>query len=57
MKRIQKTVAAWAAKIVGSAGRPTPRNQTSGPRPLDDNQLRQVAGGEGNTPQAPKGNW
>jgi hypothetical protein len=57
MKNFRKTLAQWTSKLSSSGKTATPAAATSTPRPLDQAQLRQVAGGTGETTQSPKGNW
>jgi hypothetical protein len=57
MKQARQVIARWVAKFTAPAKTPVATTATTDLRPIDVEQLRQVAGGAGQTPQSPKGNW
>jgi len=56
MKQVRKAIARLVAKAAPSVKAPAPET-TSAIRPIDAEQLRQVAGGGTTAIQSPKGNW
>lgn len=57
MKQARQVIARWVAKFTAPAKTPVATTATTDLRPIDVEQLRQVAAGAGQTPQSPKGNW
>ena len=57
MKQARQVIARWVAKFTTPVKTPVATTTTTDLRPIDVEQLRQVAGGAGKTPQSPKGNW
>lgn len=57
MKQVRQALVRWTAKVLPSTQTRASARTPADLRPLDSEQLRQVAGGTTETIQGPRANW